>query len=137
VTDIRSGAFSQRPSIVLTTKDFNRLSSLLDTVAAKESSATLFLREELDRAIIVSGEVAATSLVIMTSEVKFIDHDSVSSRLVRLVYPDEIKDSRAISVLTSIGSALLGLGPGQSISWSENGKERRITVIEVRSTQEQ
>jgi hypothetical protein len=36
-------------------------------------------------------------------------------------------------VLTSVGSALLGLGPGQSISWSENGLDRRLVVLEVLS----
>jgi regulator of nucleoside diphosphate kinase len=36
-------------------------------------------------------------------------------------------------VLTSIGSALLGLGPGQSISWTDAGIETRLTVLEVSS----
>jgi regulator of nucleoside diphosphate kinase len=69
----------------------------------------------------------------MGSEVEFIDYGSVSVRQIRLVYPDEIKDSLSVSVLTWIGSALLGLGPGQSISWRENGKERRLAVLTIRS----
>jgi regulator of nucleoside diphosphate kinase len=35
--------------------------------------------------------------------------------------------------LTPIGSALLGLGPGQSINWTDAGITRRLTVLEVSS----
>ena len=132
MSDIEPGAAMQRPPIVLTTRDFNRLSALLNNVSENDSSAAHFLREELDRADIVHREVDTTSLVTMGSEVRFIDQDSVSVQQVRLAYPNEIKDSCSISVLTSTGSALLGLGPGQSISWSEKGKERRLTVLTIR-----
>jgi len=80
--------------------------------------------------------VAGTSLVTMGSAVKFIDHDSLSVRQVRLVYPNEAASSRDVSVLTAVGSALIGLGPGQSISWDEHGAERRLTVLEVRGATE-
>jgi regulator of nucleoside diphosphate kinase len=132
VSHIEPGASMQRPPIVLTTRDFNRLSALLNNVSENDSSAAHFLREELDRADIVHREVGTTSLVTMGSEVSFIDQGSVSVQQVRLAYPNEIKDSCSISVLTSTGSALLGLGPGQSISWSEKGKERRLTVLTIR-----
>ena len=132
VSEIEPGASMQRPPIVVTTRDFNRLSALLNNVSENDSSAAHFLREELDRADIAHREVGTTSLVTMGSEVRFIDQDSVSVQQVRLAYPNEIKDSCSISVLTSTGSALLGLGPGQSISWSEKGKERRLTVLTIR-----
>ena len=131
MSHIEPGASMQRPPIVLTTRDFNRLSALLNNVSENDSSAAHFLREELDRADIVHREVGTTSLVTMGSEVSFIDQGSVSVQQVRLAYPNEIKDNCS-SVLTSTGSALLGLGPGQSISWSEKGKERRLTVLTIR-----
>jgi regulator of nucleoside diphosphate kinase len=116
--------------------DRNRISALIGTLSEIEPEIARFLREEIDRAIIVCGDVATTSLVTMGSEVKFIDHDSVSIRQIKLVYPDEANGSSHISVLTAIGSALIGLGPGQSIGWSEQGTERKLTVLEVRSVLE-
>ena len=132
VSDIHSRAFAKRPPIVLTTIDCGGLSALLNVTSEREPSVARFLRGELDRADIIDGEVPATSLVTMGSEVKFIEHDSVSVWQVRLVYSDEANDSRDVSVLTAVGSALVGLGPGQSISWNEHGIERRLTVLEVR-----
>jgi hypothetical protein len=38
-----------------------------------------------------------------------------------------------ISVLSPIGTAVFGLGPGQSIRWTEQGRERRLAVLEVRA----
>ncbi len=133
---IHSGTSVGRPPILLTTIDCDRLSALLNAAGEKAPDVARFLREELGRAEIVGDGVAGTSLVTMGSEVKFIDHDSLSVRQVRLVYPNEAASSRDVSVLTALGSALIGLGPGQSISWEEHGAERRLTVIEVRGAAE-
>jgi regulator of nucleoside diphosphate kinase len=129
-TDHRSDTL-QRPPIVLRAEDRERLSKLLSSSPEQESIAARFLREELDRADITRGHVAAASLVTMGSEVKFIDHDSLCVQRLRLVYPDQANDLHCISVLTPIGSALIGLGPGQSISVVEDGIEHRFTVLEV------
>jgi regulator of nucleoside diphosphate kinase len=128
VEDVDGGS-PERPPIVLIAMDRERLRSLVG--AMDDSSVGGFLREELDRADVVSSIAAPTSLVTMGSEVKFIDHDSDRIRHVRLVYPDEAGAHR-VSVLSPVGSALLGLGPGQSIRWAEQGTERRLTVLEIR-----
>jgi regulator of nucleoside diphosphate kinase len=52
-------------------------------------------------------------------EVKFIDHEEERIRCVKFVFPEEAQNSHCISILSSIGSALIGLGPGQSIQWTE------------------
>jgi regulator of nucleoside diphosphate kinase len=106
---------------------------LLTNLPERNSTAARFLREELDRADITREHVGPTSLVTMGSEVKFIDHDSFCVRDVQLVYPDQANENGRLSVLTPVGSALIGLGPGQSISVVEGGIERLFTVLEVRS----
>jgi len=66
---------NQRPPIVLTQSDREKLAALL-----REAPATLplgiaeFLREEVGRADIVTGAVAPTSVVRMGSNVKYVDH---------------------------------------------------------------
>ena len=119
----------ERPPIVLTGADRARLAALADAATQDNPDVARFLHEELARADIVPEDAAGA--VIMGSEVKFVDHRSPRVRRCKLAYPDETNDSHSISVLTSIGSALLGLGPGQSIHWTDAGIEQRLTVLEV------
>jgi regulator of nucleoside diphosphate kinase len=121
----------ERPPIVLTEADRARLAALADAATQDNPDVARFLHEELARADIVPEGAAGS--VIMGSEVKFIDHRSPRVRRCKLAYPDETNDSHSISVLTPIGSALLGLGPGQSINWTDAGIEQRLTVLEVSS----
>jgi regulator of nucleoside diphosphate kinase len=121
----------KRPPILVTSKDRDLLISLLrNSVSALEPAAAQFLREELDRADIAPDK-ASRMMVGMGCEVKFIDHGEQRLRTGRLVYPEEVEGGHCISVLSPIGSALIGLGPGQSISWVEDGIERTLTVLEV------
>jgi regulator of nucleoside diphosphate kinase len=121
----------ERPPIVLTGADRARIAALADAATQDNPDVARFLHEELARADIVPE--GAAGAVIMGSEVKFVDHRSPRVRRCKLAYPDETNDSHSISVLTSIGSALLGLGPGQSIHWTDAGIEQRLTVLEVSS----
>ena len=118
-----------RPAIVLTRSDRDRLSGLI--VGCVPSSTTEFLRQEIERAEIVSEEVAA-SLVTIGTRVQFIDHKSHGISEGRLTFPEDIETSHTISVLSPLGSALLGLGLGQTIDWNdEAGRERRLTVVAI------
>lgn len=119
----------ERPPIVLTGADHACLAALADAATQDNPEVARFLHEELARADIVPEGAAGS--VIMGSEVTFIDHRSPRVRRGKLAYPDETNDSHSISVLTPIGSALLGLGPGQSINCTDAGIERRLTVLEV------
>jgi regulator of nucleoside diphosphate kinase len=133
VSEIDHRTTEQRPPIVLTVADRERLSKLLENWPERDSIAARFLLEELDRADVAHEHVGAASLVTMGSMVKFIDDDSLYVREVQLVYPDEANEHGCLSVLTPVGSALIGLGPGQSISVVEDGIQRRFTVLGVRS----
>ena len=120
----------QRPAIVLTNSDRDNLLALLrNAVTGIEPSVARFLREELERADIVNGEISPTALVLIGSTVKFIDHAAMKIRQVKLVLPAEVNDVGHISVTEALGSALVGLGPGQTITWHEDQTERQITVL--------
>jgi regulator of nucleoside diphosphate kinase len=56
---------------------------------------------------------------------------------VTLVYPGEADISQGrVSVLTPIGTALIGLGVGKSIAWeTRTGELRQLTVMQVREPQ--
>jgi regulator of nucleoside diphosphate kinase len=54
-------------------------------------------------------------------------------RIVTLVYPAEADISQGkVSILTPIGTALLGLKAGQSIDWVANdGRTHQLTIVSV------
>jgi regulator of nucleoside diphosphate kinase len=127
---------ARRPPIILTTADRERLHALIDAAPALADPDTAeFLREEIERADIVTREIAPTSVVRMGSMVQFIDQDDRWIRRARLVFPEEVRDASCISVLSPIGTALIGLGPGQSILWSEHGRDRRLSVLAVQAAE--
>lgn len=123
-----------RPAIVLTCSDRDRLSGLI-MAAGAASAASEFLRQELERAEIVPEQLAET-LVAIGTHVRFIDHRSHKVSEGRLTFPNDVETSDAIPVLSPLGSALLGLSPGQTIGWKdESGQDRKLTVVEIHPPQ--
>jgi hypothetical protein len=114
----------------MTNSDRDTLLALLRTTVTKmEPGVARFLREEIERADIVNAEISPTAVVLIGSTVKFIDHAALNIRQVTLVLPDEANRVDLISVSGGLGSALIGLGPGQTIRWQEGQIERQVTVI--------
>ncbi|WFU23684.1 GreA/GreB family elongation factor [Bradyrhizobium sp. CB1717] len=129
--DFQRDRVKQRPSILLTASDRERLFALIGSAPATEVAC--FLREEIERADAAPDDVAPSSVVRLGCDVKFVDHRDARIRKARLVFPEEAQDSHCISVLSPVGIALIGLGPGQSIQWTEQGKERSLAVLEVQA----
>jgi regulator of nucleoside diphosphate kinase len=120
----------QRPPIVMTNSDRDSLLALLRRTATEmEPGVARFLREEIERADIVNAEISPTAVVLIGSTVKFIDHAALNIRQVTLVFPDEANGVDLVSVSEGLGSALIGLGPGQTIRWQEGQIERQVTVL--------
>jgi regulator of nucleoside diphosphate kinase len=92
-----------------------------------------YLVRELMRATIVDEDSIPAEVVTMGSRVEYREEGRNSSQVVTLSYPGErefIDD--AISVLTPVGVALLGLTAGQSICYAgPDGRPVTITVIRV------
>jgi regulator of nucleoside diphosphate kinase len=120
--------------ITVTEMDHERLRKLIQTWSdSRDRDAAEALADELDRAEVVPAERVTGSIVTMNSRVVFRDEESGETREVSLVYP---KDSNAevgrLSVLSPVGSALLGLSVGQTIDWPlPRGRLKRIRVVEI------
>ncbi len=127
----------RKPAIVLTKTDHKRLSLLAEQFAEKNADLADFLLGELERARILEDERIASDVVRMGSSVHFTT-DLGEDRRVTLVYPGkaDIAEGR-ISVLTPIGSALIGLKIGHSIDWTTpDGRLCRLTVEAVSQPQD-
>jgi len=125
---------NSRPDIQLTRSDFSRLDQLTATPTAGESRRVVdFLVSELSRARVVDNDRIAPNVVTMHSEVLFRDEESGRERAVTLVYPTEhVGHDGALSVLTPLGAALIGVAEGQTMSFEMNdGTARRVTIVKV------
>lgn len=118
-------------TIIVAESDYQRLSALID---AAQSTAAEALDGELSRAEIVADPLLPPDTVAMGSTVTFRDRDSGEETTVTLVYPREADvDRMRISVLSPVGSALIGLGIGGAIDWPvPGGRQRRLEVIAVK-----
>jgi regulator of nucleoside diphosphate kinase len=124
-----------KPPIQVTTWDYGRLSAVVDTFRWRGCEPLVdLLAEELDRAELVEPAAIPRDVVTMRSCVQFIDDDTGEVRTATLVYPGE-EDSRQgkIAITTPVGSALLGLRTGATMSWrTMDGRTKRLSVLEVR-----
>jgi regulator of nucleoside diphosphate kinase len=124
------------PHIVLTARDYEQLSKLARAAADRLPDLASVLLDELERAhVLADGRPEHT--VCMGSAVEFRDDTTGKAQTVTLVYPGEADISQGkISVLTPIGTALIGVRAGDSITWrTRAGELRRLTVIAVRAPQ--
>ena len=124
----------ERPSIVLTESDRETLFRLLGESEVSNTETACLLRQEIERADIIPESVASNSVVRIGCNVKFVEHANPHVRRAHLVLPEKAGGNDYISVLSPIGTALIGLGPGQSICWTEHGRERSLAVLDVRAS---
>lgn len=123
-----------KPRITLLAEDYDRLSTLAHAARNRMPGLAAELAEEIGRAHVLPEGRQPEHIVCMGSEVKFRDDTTGKIQTVMLVYPEEADISqRKVSVLTPVGTALIGLRTGQSITWkTPSGEVRQLTVLEVR-----
>ena len=121
-----------KPPITLTVSDYERLSSLARAAESRMPDIVSALSEELERAhILPDGRSEQT--VCMGSRVEFRDDHSGRVQTVTLVYPGDADISQGrISILTPVGTALIGLSTADSITFeTRTGETRQLTVLQV------
>jgi regulator of nucleoside diphosphate kinase len=127
------------PTITITRPDRDRLANIVQALSLRSQDALAdFLDQEISRARIVEPGDIPSDVVTMNSRVVYRDEEAGAERTARLVYPgEENSDTGNLSVLTPVGTALLGLRCGQSIEWTtRDGRPRRLTLIRVLSQPE-
>lgn len=122
----------QKPEISISTSDHARLSMLADAIAERDATLADDLAGELERARVVADDKIAQGVIRMGSRLRFKDEKGLE-RTVSLVFPPEADIAQGkMSILTPVGTALIGLSPGQSILWTaRNGQRHELTVLEV------
>ena len=122
-----------KPTLILPTEDYERLSVLAYAARKQVPYLADELAHEIGRARVLVKGKHPQDIVCMNSEVEFRDDKTGKVQTLTLVYPDEADISqRKVSVLTPVGTALIGLRTGRSITWTTPaGKARQLTVLSV------
>lgn len=127
--------FPKKPGIIVSDSDQRRLTTLATAALDRTPEVAEELLNEMERAEVVPALSVPPTTVQMGSTVLY-KADDGRERRVSLVFPGQADIAEGkISILTPIGTALIGLSEGQSISWmTRDGHRRSMTVIKVEET---
>ena len=124
---LREGAMSGSSDIYVTEIDKARLQRLVET---DEEAQLVDLEHEIERAIVVEPQGVARDVVTMNSRVVLKLDDAQQE--VALVYPHDADErSRKLSVLSDVGTAILGYQEGDTIDWLVADRTRCIRIEKV------
>ena len=121
-----------KPDIIVSEADERSLTRLAADTLGRFPDLGEELLGEIERARILPA--VPPGVVQMGSIVEFCQEGG-RTRRVELVYPGQADiAANRISILTPIGTALLGLQEGQSMEWkARDGRTCRLNVISVRA----
>lgn len=123
-----------RPEITVSSLDVYRLYKIVEALPANGFPGKEELVSELVRARLVAPADIPPTVVTMNSTVRYrIEAPENQEFEQTLVYPDDDDASgNRISILTPVGSALLGLSRGDEIEWPKaDGSLMKIKVLEI------
>lgn len=127
----QSGA-SSLPDIIMGESEYEKLSELAEAAVRRAPEVANALLLELERATVVDALKLPPDVVRLGSRVTY-RPDGGEEQRVSLVLPAAADISAGkVSVLTPIGTALIGLSAGQTISWAgRDGQPHRLQVLAV------
>jgi regulator of nucleoside diphosphate kinase len=121
------------PPVIISETDRENLyaiatSALTNSRMAPAASNVL---REIYRATIVPNDQLPTNVVAVNSCVDVRDNVAGTNRRIVLALPDETScEPNAVSVLSPLGAALIGLSEGASVEWcTASGDRKSITVL--------
>lgn len=117
-----------RDDLIIKESDYQKLIGLIERL--KTPTAEL-LEREMSRAEVIQDDLYPEDAVCMGSKVRFVDLHSDKGGEVTLVFPGEanIHDMK-ISILTPMGSALIGMRVNGMIDWKmPNGQTSKIQIL--------
>ncbi|MEY4549970.1 MAG: hypothetical protein RL685_6165 [Pseudomonadota bacterium] len=124
-----------RPAIIyLRASDLRALEGLIERAGeGRDAASAERLEDELARATVVPDDALPPDRVALDSRVQFRDEATGRVRDVTLVMPSQATVSEGrISVLSPVGSALIGLRVQDRIEWPlPGGKVGKLRVLNV------
>lgn len=124
------------PLVIISATDRDKLYAIAISALTNNrvSPAASNVLREIHRAKIVPDDQLPMNVVTVNSHVDVRDNVTGTNRRVVLVLPHETSTQpNAVSVLSPLGAALIGLSEGSSIEWcTASGDRSSITVLRSR-----
>ncbi len=121
--------------IFITRYDQKRLEEMLavaDEFNYRDRSDLKTLRAELSLAKVVESEKIPPTVVTMNSKLRFRDLGNETETEVTLVFPADANfDAGRLSVMSPIGTAMLGYAEGDTIEWTVPAGKRRLLIEKI------
>ena len=125
---------TQTLPIHVTVEDKAALEKMINNIlrSGKMKDEMSSLISELERAKVLESEWIPRNVVTMNSRVSIIDGDTAERMKFTLVYPEDADaDSNKISILSPIGSGMLGYQVGDEVEWVVPAGVRKFTIAKV------
>lgn len=121
------------PDIIISSLDLERLEALVGSDSVSDVLRKLNLEEELERATVVDSRHIPENVVSMNSTIQLSISSSEAPFYLTLVYPRDVKeDGSTLSILSPIGTALLGMKQGDEIYWpNPGGKNIKVRIENI------
>jgi regulator of nucleoside diphosphate kinase len=111
--------------------EHRQLNALAMAGLSHDSQASDRLYWELDRARVVPDRELPPGTVCMGSIVTYRTNEG-TTHSVHLVYPEQAVHRNRVSILSALGTALIGVTAGDTIPWtSSGGGAGTLTVLSV------
>lgn len=119
--------------IYVTVSDMDRLGRMLMAAIsdAPNPESLQALDQELDRAQAVRPKDVPPDVITMNSKVRVTDLRTGAQRVVTLVYPEQADDPDHVSILSPLGTALLGYRVGDEIEWPTAAGTLHLRIDEL------
>ena len=126
----------KKKTIQITNYDMERLQELLSNtkyIIEKDEKVLHKLEGKLKRAEIVFWKDISHNVVTMNSQVRLKEYGTKEEMVLDVVFPDEANPKwNHISVLTSLGTALIGRSVGDNIKWNPSADTtEQIEILEI------
>jgi len=125
----------RKRKIFITTFDKQRLEEMLAVAGEfnyRDRQDLKSLRAELEQAKVVESRKIPPTVVTMNSKLRFRDLDGGAETEVTLVFPADANfDAGRLSVMSPIGTAMLGYAEGDVIEWAVPAGTRRIQIEKI------
>lgn len=122
-------------TIQITDLDYNRLNGMINNMRKSNQKVyndLLFLESELERAERTNPSSITSEFVTMNSVIEVSDCDTNKTMELRLVYPKEANFKLGkISVLSPLGTALLGYKVGSEISYAVPKGVKKMKISKI------
>jgi len=122
---------NDRLPVVIREDDYYLIRSLLEGRSTSDATGMTLLHE-MNRAIVVKREAFPAHAVRLNSRVSIQNLENKTQKVFTIVMPEkaDIRQNR-ISILSPMGTALIGFRKGEEVIWQMPGGMKKIKILDV------